>query len=291
LGREGKVYGVASTLGINPLSSWPVGEAPLRGTVALSCGTSEASGLPDKCVDLVVTDPPFFDNVHYSELADFFFAWQSLEPRGFIQPSTFGALGTTRSKEEVQDGNAGRFAAKLQRVLAECHRVLKDEGLLVFTYHHSRTDGWVALAEAVYNAGFSIERAHPVRSEMAGATPKNKARSPILMDAVLVCSKREHDLRSPRSADEAVAIAIAEVREQLSRLASVGQRATPGDRMVLLTAQFFAALGPVSAAMATEAYKREEGRLQEAAKEFDGATLRHVAGPETVISAQPSLAV
>ena len=49
--------------------------------IALSCGDSSATGLPDGSVDLVVTDPPFFDNVHYSELADFFFAWQQL-PNG-----------------------------------------------------------------------------------------------------------------------------------------------------------------------------------------------------------------
>ena len=49
-----------------------------RRAVAISCGDSSTTGLPDGSVDLVVTDPPFFDNVHYSELADFFFAWQQL---------------------------------------------------------------------------------------------------------------------------------------------------------------------------------------------------------------------
>ena len=48
---------------------------PPRG-IALSCGDSSATGLSARSVDLIVTDPPFFDNVHYSELADFFHAWR-----------------------------------------------------------------------------------------------------------------------------------------------------------------------------------------------------------------------
>ncbi|HEX7450355.1 MAG TPA: DNA methyltransferase, partial [Pirellulales bacterium] len=47
--------------------------------IYLSCGTSSQTGLADGSIDLVVTDPPFFDNVHYAELADFFYAWQQLD--------------------------------------------------------------------------------------------------------------------------------------------------------------------------------------------------------------------
>ena len=291
LGGEGKVYGIAKPLGTRPLAPWPANEAPTRGALALSCGTSEVTGLSDKCVDLVVTDPPFFDNVHYSELADFFFAWQSLEPRGFVQLRQSASLGTTRSDEEVQDGDAQRFAVKLQRVFVECRRVLKDNGLLVFSYHHSRGDGWTALADAIYGAGFSVQRAHPVRSEMASATPKTKARSPILMDAVLVCSKREQDMRAVRSADNAVVVAVSEARQQLGRLASVGQVATEGDRAVLLTAQFLAALGPASAHTATDAYRKVAGRLQEVAVELASLPDERLTGGAPTLSEQESLAL
>ena len=57
-----------------------------------------------------------------------------------------------RSPEEVQDSDADHFAAKLQSVFRECRRILKDDGLLVFTYHHSRDEGWKALADAVLGA-------------------------------------------------------------------------------------------------------------------------------------------
>ena len=51
---------------------------------------------------------------------------------------------------------ADQSAENLGRVFAECRRVLKDDGLLVFTYHHSRPEGWSSLAQAIYGAGFSV---------------------------------------------------------------------------------------------------------------------------------------
>ena len=61
----------------------------------VSCGDSAVTDLPDECVDVVVTDPPFFDNVHYSQLADFFFAWQRL----ILDDSPSHRANTTRSSQ------------------------------------------------------------------------------------------------------------------------------------------------------------------------------------------------
>ena len=44
--------------------------------VYLACASSSKTDLPDESVDAIVTDPPFFDNVNYSQLADFFHVWQ-----------------------------------------------------------------------------------------------------------------------------------------------------------------------------------------------------------------------
>jgi putative DNA methylase len=61
---------------------WPTNAQFAPRGIYISSGDSACIGLPDKCVDIVVTDPPFFDNVHYSELADFFHAWQQLDGAG-----------------------------------------------------------------------------------------------------------------------------------------------------------------------------------------------------------------
>jgi putative DNA methylase len=105
-----KVFGASPPMGGCIVSRWPKsGLQP--GATYLSCGDSSATGLADKSVDLVVTDPPFFDNVHYSELADFFYVWQQL----YFGEGASGTC-TTRQVAEVQDIEAGAFSQKLRRV-------------------------------------------------------------------------------------------------------------------------------------------------------------------------------
>jgi putative DNA methylase len=73
-GEKGTVCSPPFTGRVDP---WPAARALSPRGVYLSCGDSARTGLADLCIDLVVTDPPFFDNVHYSELADFFHAWRA----------------------------------------------------------------------------------------------------------------------------------------------------------------------------------------------------------------------
>ncbi len=215
--------------------------------IYLACGSSDTTGLPAASVDFVVTDPPFFDNVHYSELADFFHAWQTLHPRGFISDAV-----TTRHAREVQDTDAGAFASKLRAVFAECHRVLKNEGLLVFSYHHSRADGWASLAEAVFGAGFSVVEAHPVRAEMSVATPKTQASEPIQLDVLIVCRKWTCDARPAQATELAWAHAERIASERCARLIAAGFTLSRHDRRVVRGAQFLAALGPLADAPAMD---------------------------------------
>jgi putative DNA methylase len=180
---------------------WPIDGEFSQRAIYLSCGDSAETGLADGCIDLVVTDPPFFDNVHYSELADFFYAWQQLRPARKSDPTT------TRSLREVQDVDAESFAAKLAAVFRECGRVLKGDGLLVFTYHHSHDEGWKAVAEAVLGAGFIVVNSQPVKAEMSVATPKAQAKEPIQLDIIVVCRKRGNSDVGRLSTDEAKEVA------------------------------------------------------------------------------------
>ena len=153
----------------------------------ISCGDSAATDLPDGCVDVVVTDPPFFDNVHYSQLADFFYAWQKL----ILNDSPCYQADTTRSEAEVQNSDVEPFTERLTLVLLEAGRVIKHDGLLVFTYHHSRWEGWQSVIRAVGEANLRIVACHPVKAEMSVAAPKRQAKSPINFDIIMVCRKNQ----------------------------------------------------------------------------------------------------
>jgi len=155
--------------------------------VYLSVGDSAHTDIPNGTVGVVITDPPFFDNVHYSQLADFFYVWL----HHLLGESPVGEkkLVTTRSPNEVQDVNADSFAVKLASVFKECYRVLKKNGIFVFTYHHSRIDGWVAMYRAIREAGFYVTHANPVKAEMAVSIPVMQSKSPINYDLIIACRK------------------------------------------------------------------------------------------------------
>jgi putative DNA methylase len=195
-----------------------------------NCRRTADTGLPSRSIDLVVTDPPFFDNVHYSELADFFYAWQQLPANQ--QPHT---ETSTRHEREVQDADPGEFSSKLQRVFRESCRVLKDDGVMVFSNHHSREEGWQALAEAILGAGFTVVNAQPVKAEMAVATPKSQAKEPIQLDIIIVCRKTANVATWIAPSIDA---SIERARSKMRRLQEEGFELSRNDQKIILYGQF-----------------------------------------------------
>ncbi len=232
-----KVLGISPPMGGQIVAKYPKGGLK-PGSIYLSCGDSAKTDLPTGSVDLVVTDPPFFDNVHYSELADFFFVWQEL----LFGDGRSRSTCTTRRTEEVQDTDADAFGRKLGAVFAECHRVLKDDGLLVFSYHHSRDDGWTAVARAVLDAEFSFVASQPVKSEMSVAAPKSQAKEPIDVDVLLVCRKCSLDRRREQSPTEARDHAVTTAKEQVARFNRGGRVLSRNDVKVIVLSQTLVAL-------------------------------------------------
>jgi len=261
---SGKTYASSDPFSGHVDIDWPIHGNFNPRTIYLSCGSSDAIDMPDRCIDFIITDPPFFDNVHYSELADFFHAWQSLYPHGFLKNDP-----TTRNIREVQDADATKFAAKLRGVLIECRRVLKDKGVLVFTYHHSRAEGWSSLVEAIFGAGFSVVNAHPVKAEMSVAAPKSQAKEPIQLDIILVCRKREYDLRAPLESSTAIEQAAKLAYQKLVRLTAIGLKLSQNDRRITMISQFISTLGPVtSAELAMYDWVKLQSELERATEDF-----------------------
>lgn len=177
------------------IEGWLVGDFDeLKGTnhaAQLYCQSSEdLSFIPDKSVDAVITDPPYFDNVQYSELADFFYVWLRLALRD-IYP-WFEPELSSRVNEIVKNDKLGKtidfFNESMRRVFVECHRVLKDDGLLVFTFHHNKIWAWEGIGQVLLDAGFYVSATPIVRSEGRGEVHSSKGN--IRYDCVLVCRKR-----------------------------------------------------------------------------------------------------
>ena len=219
------------------------------GRMYLSCGDSAATDIPDESVDVVVTDPPFFDNVHYSQLADFFYCWQ----RFILNDYPSHEADTTRSKSEVQNSDVGAFTERLTLTLQETARVLKDDGLLVFTYHHSRWEGWRSVLNAIAAAGFYIKVCHPVKAEMSVAMPKHQAKAPINFDIIMVCRKnRSARAEVDHEKELNLPMAFTRAETQIVRLRGDGWQLSQNDVGVVVMAQVVAAISRQSEKMVVE---------------------------------------
>lgn len=220
-GHVRRVSGMSQPVETTITEHWPPGGME-PGTAFLRTGDSARTELPAGSVDLVVTDPPYMDNVHYSELADFFHAWL----RGLTPHAGYPAdIATTRTAEEVQSSSPEKFRHAITAVWRECARVLKPSGLLAFTFHQARLSGWTGLIQALSDAGFVVTAIQPIKGEMSTSVTKNGS-EPSNLDSILVCRTRPADGANPLTSP-ATAAKIAERR--LADLLADGTTVRAGD--------------------------------------------------------------
>jgi putative DNA methylase len=151
----------------------------------------DLSGVADASVDFVLTDPPYFDNINYSELSDFFRPW--LKSLGVIG-STNGRASNLATKGRG-DLEAREFERRLETAFREIARVLKADGVIALTYRHKSEYAWRALGRAARRAGLSCCQVFPLLAESTNALHTHDGS--VLWDAVLVLKHR----RGPALAD------------------------------------------------------------------------------------------
>lgn len=244
---------VSDPINVSLASSWEEFNQGQRSGLILN-GDGQSLPIPSNTVDAVITDPPYFDFVHYSELSDFFFAWlaPALKDRyPFFNTQDSSRLG------EVQHKDPRIFAHQLRNVFSECRRVLKDDGILVFSFHHSRPDGWAAIYDAITKAGLVIVTAYPVHAELRAASPKSGTKEPINLDAILVCRKRVTQ-QSPTTRNLHVSTILDGAKRVWQELEQAGMQISVTDQFVIATAHLL-----VSLSGASLQFEQLEDRLQQ----------------------------
>jgi len=146
-------------------------------------GDSRSLPIEDASVDYVVTDPPYYDSIQYSDLAAFFRVWLRL----FLPDEAQWDYNVENSAVARGDGSTpGRYGRILGDIFGECHRALKPEhGRLAFTFHHWNPDAWAELTTALRRAGFHLEEYYVVHSENPVSVHIRSLRA-LKHDAVLV---------------------------------------------------------------------------------------------------------
>ncbi|WP_342765570.1 DUF1156 domain-containing protein [Thermofilum sp.] len=128
--------------------------------------------LSDK-VDVIVTDPPYADDVPYPEVSDFYYVWlKRIIPFPYkTQWEEFVPrdIGVDEKRSEVFGGNIGSyqyFRKELAQAFNKLAEILKDDGLLITFYNHTSSDAWVSLLYAGwYVSKFRITTTHAITTE------------------------------------------------------------------------------------------------------------------------------
>jgi adenine-specific DNA methylase len=154
-------------------------------------------------VDLVVNDPPYYNNVMYSELSDYFYVWQK-RTLSDLYPELFASYLTDKQSEAVanpfRDGSAqgakDAYEQLMREMYTECHRVTRDDGRMVLMFTHKSQAGWETLTQALIGSGWSITATYPVDSEF-GKSMHIMENASSESSIFLVCRKRSLAANAP----------------------------------------------------------------------------------------------
>ena len=173
-------------------------------TGQIHCASATESCAND--IDLIVTDPPYYDAIPYSDLMDFFYVWLRRTAQGISEDveSVFSNSLGPKWDHAAGDGelidDASRFGGDKQlskknyeegmfRSFQACHTALRPDGRLVVVFANKNPDAWESLVAALIRAGFVVNGSWPIQTEMGN---RNRAiASAALSSSVwLVCKKR-----------------------------------------------------------------------------------------------------
>ena len=175
--------------------------------VSITCKPGDSlDHIEDGSIDVVVMDPPYYANVMYAELSDFFYVWLK-RTAGHVFPELFRRHLTDKDNEAVANPArfkgekgasvlAGRdYQERMASIFAECRRTLKPGGIMTLMFTHKETGAWDALTKGLMEAGFAITASWPINTEAAGSLhirDKAAANSTIF----LVCRPRIGDFEA-----------------------------------------------------------------------------------------------
>jgi putative DNA methylase len=146
-----------------------------KGNITIKPAPAQQLPFDSDFFDAIVTDPPYYDNIYYSILADFFYAWkkpllQKIEPELFSTDITDCHYELVASSRRVEEGQSAHeeYCKQLNIAFSEAARVLKKDGVFSFVYSHSSVNGWESVIRAYRQSEFMVSSVQPLSIERKG---------------------------------------------------------------------------------------------------------------------------
>ena len=149
----------------------------------------------DNYFDAIFTDPPYYDNINYAELSDFFYVWLK-RTIGDLYPDLFATPLVPKSQEIVanpirqggQHKGKAFFESMLKKSFHEIYRVLKPNGIATIVYAHKSTSGWETLINSLLDSGLVVTGAWPINTEMVSKL--NAQGTASLMSSIYIIARK-----------------------------------------------------------------------------------------------------
>ena len=169
----------------------------------ISCNS--ATDISDR-FDVIVTDPPYYDAIPYSDAMDFFYVWLRRSTHGLSleMDAAFCEPAGPKWNHELGEGelidDAGRFNGDrtrskqnyeegMFRAFQECHAALQPNGRLVVVFANKQPEAWETLVAALIRSGFVVNGSWPIQTEMSNRT-RSHGSAALASSVWLVCKKR-----------------------------------------------------------------------------------------------------
>jgi len=165
---------------------------------ALSASATQLPFDPES-FDVVLTDPPYYDNIPYAALSDFFYVWLKRSMDGYF-PELFVTPLTPKNAEAIMEpmryanSNEAKifFEQALGQAFCEIHRILRPGGVAIIVYAHKTTEGWETMLNGLIQAGLVITASWPIHTEMATRL-RSMASAALSSSIYMVCRKMERE--------------------------------------------------------------------------------------------------
>lgn len=164
-------------------------------------GSASSLIYEDNYFDAVFTDPPYYNNVPYSDLSDFFYVWLK-RSIGNLYPELFSTPLSPKKKEitEMKSWDSERYPNKdkdffennLKESFKEIFRVLKHNGIAIIVYAHKSLEGWETLVNSLLDSGLIMTGAWPIDTEMK-ARLRAKGSATLSSSIYIVARKIERE--------------------------------------------------------------------------------------------------
>jgi len=156
---------------LKSISNIKVNQMYHNSPIKISQYSATSLGFNDNYFDAVFTDPPYYDNIPYSYLSDFFYVWLK-RALSDIYPNLFFTPLTPKKDEIVAytldcswEESKNKFEKMLKDSFKEINRVLKPNGIAIIVYAHKTTGGWETVINSLMDSGLTVTASWPLSTE------------------------------------------------------------------------------------------------------------------------------